>query len=72
MSSLQSFFALIQPQQPDLRIPVDTQLVPGAAACLAVVGVIFWAYHSKSKRGLPLPPSPPTSGLRGHALPPRK
>ncbi|KAG1736243.1 cytochrome P450 [Suillus lakei] len=72
MSSLRSFFALIQLQLPDLRIPDNTQLVLSAAACLAVVGAIVGAYRPKSKSGLPLPPSPPTWRLRGHLLPPRK
>ncbi|KAG1772935.1 cytochrome P450 [Suillus placidus] len=69
MSSLQSFFALIPLQQPDLRIPVNTQFVLSAAACLAAVGVIFWAYRPKSESALPLPPSPPTWRLQGHVLP---
>ncbi|KAG1875730.1 cytochrome P450, partial [Suillus subluteus] len=74
MSSPQSFFkfALIPLQQPGLRIPDNTQLVLSVAICLAVVGVIFWAYRPKSKSGLPLPPSPPTWRLRGHILPPHK
>ncbi|KAG2346919.1 cytochrome P450 [Suillus weaverae] len=72
MSSLQSFFALIRLQQPDLRIPVNTQLVLSAVACLAAVGVIFWAYRPKSGSALPLPPSPPTWRLQGHVLPHRK
>ncbi|KAG1875680.1 cytochrome P450 [Suillus subluteus] len=71
MSSLQSFFALIPLQQPDLRISVSTQLVLSTATCLAVVGVFLWAYRP-SKSGLPLPPSPPTWRLRGHVLPTRK
>jgi len=69
MNSFQSFFALVPLQQPDLRIPDSTQLV---LACLAVVGVIFWAYYPKSRSGLPLPPSPPTWRLRGHVIPPHK
>jgi len=72
MSFLQSFFVLIPLQHPDLRIPDNTQLVLSAAACLTVVGVIFWAYRPKSKSGLPLPPSPPTWRLRGHVLPHHK
>ncbi|KAG2117410.1 cytochrome P450 [Suillus cothurnatus] len=72
MSFLQSFFVLIPLQHPDLRIPDNTQLVLSAATCLTVVGVIFWAYHPKSKSGLPLPPSPPTWRLRGHVLPHHK
>ncbi|KAG2032860.1 cytochrome P450 [Suillus americanus] len=72
MSFLQSFFALIPLQQPDLRIPNNMQLVLSAAVFLAVMGVIFWAYRPKSKSGLPLPPSPPTWRLRGHVLPPHK
>ncbi|KAG1776703.1 cytochrome P450 [Suillus placidus] len=55
MSSLQSFFALIPLQQLDMRIPVNTQLVLSAAACLG--------------SALPLPPSPPTWRLQGHVLP---
>ncbi|KAG1725750.1 cytochrome P450 [Suillus lakei] len=72
MSSLQSFFALIPLQLPDLRILDNTQLVLSAAACFAVVGAIVGAYRPKYKSGLPLPPSPPTWRLRGHFLPPRK
>ncbi|KAG1743392.1 cytochrome P450 [Suillus lakei] len=56
-------------QLPDLRIPCGTQLVLGAAACVAVVGVIVWTYLRKSDTRLPLPPSPPTWRLRGHFLP---
>ncbi|KAG2145620.1 cytochrome P450 [Suillus cothurnatus] len=63
MSPLQSFFAFIPLQLPDLRI------VLSAAACLAAVGVILWAYRPKSKSDLPLPPSPPTLRLQGHVLP---
>ncbi|KAG1875732.1 cytochrome P450 [Suillus subluteus] len=48
------------------------QLVLSATTCLAVVGVIFWAYRPKSKSGLPLPPSPPNWRLGGHVLPPHK
>jgi hypothetical protein len=69
MSPLQSFFAFIPLQLPDLRIPDNTQLVLSAAACLAAVGVILWAYRPKSKSDLPLPPSPPTLRLQGHVLP---
>jgi hypothetical protein len=69
MSPLRSFFAFIPPQLPDLRIPDNTQLGLSAAVCFVVVGVIFWAYRSKSKSDLPLPPSPPTSRLLGHVLP---
>ncbi|KAG1736225.1 cytochrome P450 [Suillus lakei] len=72
MSSFQSFFALIPLQLPDLRPSDNTQLVLSAAACLVVVGAIVGAYHPKFKSGLPLPPSPPTSRLRGHLLPSRK
>jgi hypothetical protein len=58
-------------QLPDLRIPDDTQLALGIAACLGV-GVIVRCYlTSKSENNLPLPPSPPTWRLRGHYLPPR-
>ncbi|KAG2133741.1 cytochrome P450 [Suillus clintonianus] len=58
-------------QLPDMRIPDnrDTQLVLGAAACVGVIGVMVRAYLRKSDSGLPLPPSPPTWGLRGHLLP---
>ncbi|KAG2339978.1 cytochrome P450 [Suillus weaverae] len=48
------------------------QFVLSAAACLAAVGVIFWAYRPKSGSALPLPPSPPTWRLQGHVLPHNK
>ncbi|KAG2039358.1 cytochrome P450 [Suillus americanus] len=72
MSPFTSFFALIPLQQPDLRIPDNTQFILSATACLAVVGVIIRACSPKSKSGLPLPPSPPTWRLQGHLLPHRK
>ncbi|KAG1767529.1 hypothetical protein EDD22DRAFT_294288 [Suillus occidentalis] len=53
----------------DLPISDKTQLVLGAAACLGLVGVINWTYFPSSKRGLLLPPSPPTWRLLGHFLP---
>ncbi|KAG1807217.1 cytochrome P450 [Suillus variegatus] len=57
---------------PDLRVPNNTQLVLGTAACLgALVGLISWAYISKSESGLPLPPSPLTWRPRGHFISPR-
>jgi hypothetical protein len=58
-------------QLADLRISDNSQLTPGAAACLGV-GVIVWAYLAKSYSSLPLPPSPPNSRLRGHFLPVRR
>ncbi|KAG2143070.1 cytochrome P450 [Suillus clintonianus] len=57
-------------QLPDLHISDNTELVLSAAGCLAVVGIIARAYLYGSKSTLPLPPSPPTWKLRGHALPP--
>ncbi|KAG1747424.1 cytochrome P450 [Suillus lakei] len=57
-------------QLPDLPISHNTQLVLSAAGCLAVIGVITRAYLQGSDSAFPLPPSPPTWRLRGHALPP--
>ncbi|KAG1904597.1 cytochrome P450 [Suillus fuscotomentosus] len=54
---------------PDLHIADNTQLVPSAAVCLLVVGIIARAFLAKSESGLPLPPSPPTWRLKGHFLP---
>ncbi|KAG2118120.1 cytochrome P450 [Suillus discolor] len=54
---------------PDLHITDNTQLVPCAAVCLLVVGIIARAFLAKSESGLPLPPSPPTWRLKGHFLP---
>ncbi|KAG1807776.1 cytochrome P450 [Suillus subaureus] len=41
MSSPQSFLALILLQQPDLRVPDNTQLILTSATCLAAAGVFF-------------------------------
>ncbi|KAG1748761.1 cytochrome P450 [Suillus occidentalis] len=59
-------------QLPAILLFDNTQLVPGAAACLgAVSAVIAWVNLHKSESGLPLPPSPSTWRLRGHFVPPR-
>ncbi|KAG0695355.1 cytochrome P450 [Suillus ampliporus] len=60
---------MLQPS--NLCISDNMQLVLHAAACIGIIGVIARVYLSKSKSGLPLPPSPPTWRLRGHFLPPR-
>ncbi|KAG1744389.1 cytochrome P450 [Suillus lakei] len=72
MGSLQSIFALIPLQSPDLRISNNTQLLLSTATCLGIIGVIVRAYRPKSNSDLPLPPSPPTWRLGGHFLPPPK
>ncbi|KAG2366034.1 cytochrome P450 [Suillus spraguei] len=54
-------------QLPDLCIFDNTQLVLGATACIAAIGVIICADRRKSS----LPPSPPTWRLQGHFLPPQ-
>ncbi|KAG2100173.1 cytochrome P450 [Suillus discolor] len=59
-------------QLPDLRISDNTSLTLDVAACVGVIGMIVWVYLRKSHSRLPLPPSPPTSRLQGHLLPPRE
>jgi hypothetical protein len=71
MSSIFKLFISVMLQFADLRISDNSQLALGAAACLGV-GVIVRAYLAKSDSGLPLPPSPPNSRLRGHFLPARR
>ncbi|KAG2142381.1 cytochrome P450 [Suillus clintonianus] len=56
-----------------MHISDNAQLVLGAMACFGVFVLGLCAYYLwKSDSGLPLPPSPPTSRLRGHFLPPHK
>ncbi|KAG0700994.1 cytochrome P450 [Suillus ampliporus] len=74
MSFLQPFLVLLPSamlQPPDLSISDNMQLVLRAASCLGIIGVIARVFLHKPKSGLPLPPSPPILGLRGHLLPPR-
>ncbi|KAG0695023.1 cytochrome P450 [Suillus ampliporus] len=74
MISLQPFLALLPSamlQPHNMCISEHTQLVLRAAACLGIIGLISRAYLRRSKSRLPLPPSPTTSILRGHSLPPR-
>ncbi|KAG2100196.1 cytochrome P450 [Suillus discolor] len=58
-------------QLPDLRISDNKSLILDVAACVGAIGTIVWVYLRKSDSRLPLPPSPPTSRLQGHFLPPR-
>ncbi|KAG1789067.1 cytochrome P450 [Suillus plorans] len=57
---------LLLPYQP---IYDNTRLVLSVTTCLVVVTVIARAYRSRSRNGLPLPPSPPNWRLMGHFLP---
>ncbi|KAG2142378.1 cytochrome P450 [Suillus clintonianus] len=63
----------VMPQLSEMHIIDNAQLILGAGACFGVFVLGMSAYYlRKSDSGLPLPPSPPTSRLRGHFLPPHK